>query len=101
MTNTNQSGQANTNQGEQIDPRKQMTKANNQKKNVHLEDDVYIKRDNKMLFLDVDLIEVLSAEMKERKKGWASNLISDLLRPVFEEAGLFEKHGIENLKKKK
>ena len=94
MTNTNQNGG-------QVDPRKQMTKANNQKKNVHLEEEVYIKRDNKMFYIDVDLIEVLKAEMSERKKGWASDLISDLLRPEFEAAGLFEKHNIENLKKKK
>ena len=65
------------------------------------DEEVYVKKDKKMVFMEEDLIQVMNAEMALRKKGWASKVVSEALRTIFEENGLFEKHGVENLKKKK
>ena len=96
MTNTNQNGG-------QVDPRKLMTGAAEKKTsgyNIH-DEEIFVKKKNKMLYIEEDLLEVLHAEAEQRPKGWPSKVISQSLRRTLEENGLFEKHGIENLKKRK
>lgn len=87
----------------QEDPRKKFTapasQAASQNKSYVIEDKIIIKKKSKCIYIDEDVLEVLDAEMKKREKGWAPVVVSDNLRRVFEENGLFEANGITNLKK--
>ena len=87
----------------QNDPRKKFTTpgtpAEKQNKSYVIEDKIIIEKKSKSVYMDVDVLEVLNAEMAKRERGWAPKVISDNLRRVFEENGLFEANGVTNLKK--
>lgn len=45
----------------------------------------------KGIYLDEDVLEIYEQEADKRDRGWGSQLVTDLLRAVFEEEGLMDK----------
>lgn len=45
----------------------------------------------KGIYIDEDVLHVYEQQQKKKERGWGSQLVSDLLRAVFENEGLIEK----------
>ncbi|EIT83993.1 hypothetical protein A374_18199 [Fictibacillus macauensis ZFHKF-1] len=45
----------------------------------------------KGIYIDQDVLQVYEREAAKRKRGWGSQLVSDLLRTAFEQQGLLGK----------
>lgn len=52
---------------------------------------VKVPKKLKGIYLDEDVLHVYEEQQKKKERGWGSQLVSDLLRAVFENEGLIEK----------